>query len=88
MPSRADFFFLGVGNAAVHSVLSAAKLLHRVVLTNLWLAATYNLATLTLCFLGAMTPLLCAVLMPLSSLVLVWHTAARLRRGIRLVESV
>jgi P-type Cu2+ transporter len=79
MPSRADFFFLGGGSAAVRSIITAGRRLRTVVITNLWLAGIYNLAALTFCFLGLMTPLLCAVLMPLSSLVLVWHTAARLR---------
>ncbi|MCA8955705.1 MAG: HAD-IC family P-type ATPase [Planctomycetes bacterium] len=79
LPSRADFFFLGEGSAAVRLVLQGARRLHGVVLTNLWLAAAYNAIALTLCFGGAMTPLLCAVLMPASSLLLVWHTAVRLR---------
>jgi Cu2+-exporting ATPase len=79
MPARADFFFLGGGSTAVRQVLQAAVGLHRVVVGNLWLAAAYNLVALTLCLAGQMTPLLCAVLMPLSSLVLIWHTVARLR---------
>jgi Cu2+-exporting ATPase len=79
MPARADFFFLGGGSTAVRLILATAKRLHQVVTTNLWLAASYNIVALTLCFLGMMTPLLCAVLMPLSSLVLVWHSVARLR---------
>ncbi len=79
MPARADFFFLGSGVGAISSVLSLSHAMHRVIWQNLCLAGIYNLVAVTLCFMGLMTPLLCAVLMPLSSLLLIAHTAMRLR---------
>ena len=47
------------------------------------IALVYNTTTLALCLLGAMTPVLCAVLMPLSSLALVLHTSTRFHRARR-----
>jgi cation transport ATPase len=47
------------------------------------LALLYNTITLVLCFLAAMTPVLCAVLMPISSLALVLHTTVRCQRARR-----
>ncbi len=78
LPSKADFFYAGGGAHAVTGVLDASRRLHRVVTTNLGLAVVYNVLALSLAFAGVMTPLLCAVLMPLSSVGLLAHTAARL----------
>lgn len=80
MPSRADFFFTGNGAGAVTGVLRMARRFRSTVTTNLGLAGVYNLAAVGLCFAGMMSPLLCAVLMPASSLALIGHTAWRLRR--------
>ncbi|MBK8979084.1 MAG: heavy metal translocating P-type ATPase metal-binding domain-containing protein [Planctomycetes bacterium] len=79
MPARADFFYTGVGTGAVSRVLSAGHRFHRVVAANLWLAGLYNALAIGLAAAGRMTPILCAVLMPLSSLVLVGYTALVLR---------
>lgn len=68
---------------AVSSVLDVAMLLRRTVRTNLSLALAYNLSTVVLCFAGVMTPVLCAILMPLSSLALVTTTGWRMRRAWR-----
>lgn len=85
LPARADFCFRGEHGGAVRSVLEAADLHSRVVATNLTLALVYNVTALTLCFAGLMTPALCAVLMPVSSIALVLHTSLRCQRsgGIR-----
>jgi len=45
---------------------------------NLVFALSYNAIALTLCFTGRITPLLAAVLMPVSSLTVVGHTLYRL----------
>ncbi|MFO1054732.1 MAG: HAD family hydrolase [Planctomycetota bacterium] len=76
MPERADFFYTGVGTGAVTRVLHSARRFHSVVRRNLWLAGIYNAAAVSLAVAGAMTPLLCAVLMPLSSVVLIVHTVS------------
>lgn len=82
MPARADFFFRAARAGAVLSLFELADRYHATVRANLRLALGYNATALLLCFLGVMTPLLCAVLMPLSSIALVSHTSWRLgRRG-------
>jgi cation transport ATPase len=47
------------------------------------MALLYNATTIVLCFLAAMTPVLCAVLMPISSAALVLHTSVRMQRARR-----
>ena len=81
LPSQSDFFYVGAGAAAVRQVRAVAWTLHRVVRSNLWLAGLYNVVVLTLCFLALMTPLLCALLMPASSLLLISQSAMRMRAG-------
>lgn len=84
LPARADFCFRGAQAGAVRNVFEVSDLHTRVVRTNLTLALVYNTTTLVLCFLGLMTPVLCAVLMPISSLALVLHTTTRFRRARRI----
>ncbi|PIE23173.1 MAG: ATPase P [Planctomycetota bacterium] len=79
LPSQSDFFYVGAGSSAVRQVRSVAWALRRVVRSNLFLAGLYNLVALTLCFFAQMTPLLCAVLMPMSSLVLISLSALLMR---------
>ncbi len=76
MPERADFFYTGAGTGAVARVLATARGFHRLVRRNLVLATTYNVAAVSLAVAGLMTPLLCAVLMPASSIALIAHTVA------------
>ena len=78
MPSRSDFAFVGATSGSVRAVLDTARRMHRVIVLNLSLAAVYNAVALVLSFAGLMSPLLCAILMPLSSLLLIGHTVARL----------
>jgi Cu2+-exporting ATPase len=81
LPARADFFFTGAQSGAVESLFAVAGHHASVVRTNLALALAYNASALAVCFAAAMTPGLCAVLMPLSSLALVLHTSLRMRRA-------
>lgn len=83
LPARADFCFRGARSGAVVALFDVAGLHARVVRTNLSMALLYNSSTIVVCALGAMTPVLCAVLMPLSSLALVMHTAVRFGRARR-----
>jgi Cu2+-exporting ATPase len=83
LPARADFCYRGATAGAVNAVFEVAKLHARVVRTNLTIALLYNATTLALCLCGSMTPVLCAVLMPLSSLALVVHTSTRFGRARR-----
>ncbi|MBL8750934.1 MAG: HAD family hydrolase [Planctomycetes bacterium] len=83
LPARADFCFRGATAGAVEAVFATAALHGNVVRTNLTIALLYNATTLVLCFAGAMTPGLCAVLMPVSSAALVLHTSSRFARARR-----
>ena len=80
MPSRADFFFRA-GSGAVAGVLDTAVLLRRVVWHALSLGVAYNAGALALTLTGHMTPLLCAIVMPASSLLLLAYTGWRMRPG-------
>lgn len=79
MAARSDFYFVTPGLRPVRAALLTAKRLEHVVHVNLVVALAYNLVTVSLAAAGLMTPLLCAVLMPLSSLSTVLATTLRLR---------
>ncbi|MGB3968719.1 MAG: heavy metal translocating P-type ATPase, partial [Planctomycetota bacterium] len=79
LPARADFCFRTAQAGAVRALFEVAEAHARIVRTNLALALLYNTTTLVLCFAAAMTPVLCAVLMPISSAALVLHTSLRLQ---------
>lgn len=78
LPARADLYFLGEGIGAIRRSLLLARRLRGVVRANLGFAAVYNAVALTLCFTGRIDPLVAAILMPVSSLIVVGHTAWRL----------
>lgn len=66
---RSDFVFTGRGFHAIPHLLRAASRRTRFVHGLFALAVAYNLGAIALCFAGLMSPLLAAILMPLSSLV-------------------
>jgi len=78
LPGKADFYYLGDGISALRRALAAAHRLRAVVKTNLAFAAVYNLGAATLCYLGLVSPVVAAVLMPISSVLVVSLTAWRL----------
>lgn len=78
LPGKADFYFLGDGIAAIRRSLLAARHLRRVVRFNLMVAVGYNVAAVALCWAGLVTPVVAAVLMPISSVAVVSLTAVRL----------
>jgi len=81
LPHKADFYYLGDGVAAVRRSLEAARRLRAVQRGNLAFAGVYNLIAVGLCLSGAVTPVVAAVLMPVSSVTVVAATAARLGSG-------
>jgi Cu2+-exporting ATPase len=83
MAARCDFYFVSPGLGPIRAALHMAKRLARVVRRNLVIATFYNVITVTLALAGLMTPLWCAVLMPLSSLSTVLATTWQLRTGKR-----
>jgi len=78
LPGKADFFFLGDGIVSLRRCLAAARQLRRVVKLNLIVAIAYNVAAVTLCLVGLVTPVVAAIIMPLSSVTVVSLTAVRL----------
>lgn len=68
MASRCDFYFVTPGLRPIREALVTARHLAKVVRRNLLVALFYNAITVSLALAGLMTPLLCAVLMPVSSL--------------------
>jgi len=80
MASRCDFYFVTPGLRPIREALSTAQHLARVVHRNLLVALFYNAITVSLALAGLMTPLLCAVLMPVSSLSTVLATTTQLSR--------
>ncbi len=80
MAARCDFYFVSPGLGPIRAALHMGKRLARVVRTNLAIAVAYNAVTVTLAVAGLMTPLWCAVLMPISSLTTVLATTAQFTR--------
>ena len=78
VPSRADFFFVTSGLAPVRLALRSARALAKVVRVDLAIALAYNTLAVGLSLAGKMSPLACAVLMPLSSLTTIAVTVAAL----------
>jgi Cu2+-exporting ATPase len=78
LPEACDFFYLGGGGSAVSDLHQVAGLYRQIVHWNLWAAGIYNGVAVTLCLMGLMSPLLCAILMPASSLVLLGRTWAKM----------
>ena len=83
LSGRADFFCVGSGAAPVNALLDMAQRVRQVVHRNLAFALVYNAVAVALCFMGLMSPLVAAVLMPASSLFVVVHTSLCVKGGLR-----
>jgi Cu2+-exporting ATPase len=81
MPARTDFYLVTPGLAPLTLSLRASAALAQTVRRNLTFAVVYNLAMVGLAWAGLMQPWLAAVLMPLSSLLVLaattWSLSAR-----------
>jgi cation transport ATPase len=62
----------------VRRALRGARELRRVIRANFAVAIAYNIVALTLCYLGLVSPVVAAILMPVSSVALVSLTTWRL----------
>lgn len=80
MAARTDFYVVAPGLRPIRLAIAVAKKLARVVKTNLAIAVLYNVVTVGLALAGRMSPLACAVLMPLASLTTVLATTFALSR--------
>jgi Cu2+-exporting ATPase len=78
LPGKADFYFLGDGVAALRRALLAGQHLRRVFRANLAFALTYNLAAVAFCLAGQVNPIVAAVIMPATSILVVSWTTYRL----------
>jgi P-type Cu2+ transporter len=87
VPARVDFFFVTPGLAPVRLALRSARALAQVVRADLAIAGAYNALTVGLALAGRMSPLACAVLMPLSSVTTIAATVAALSPRSRLWKS-
>jgi len=79
LAARTDFYLVTPGLSPLRLALSSARALRRALGFTLALALAYNAVTVTLAIAGLMTPLLCAVLMPLSSLSTIFMVLVSLR---------
>jgi Cu2+-exporting ATPase len=80
MAARSDFYFTTPGLRPVRLALVAARKLAAVRKRNLGLAITYNIIAVTLAYAGVMSPLLCAVFMPASSITTILATTYSLSK--------
>ncbi len=87
MPARTDAWFVTAGLRPVRLALRVARRLAGVHRRNLAVATVYNAGTVALSVTGHMSPLLCAVVMPLTSLSILLATMASLSPGARLWRS-
>lgn len=79
MASRADFYVVTAGLAPLRKAFAWARRLRRVVRRTFAIALAYNIVTVTLACAGLMSPLVCAILMPVSSLSTVLTTTFSLK---------
>lgn len=87
MAARSDFYFVSPGLSPIRNALHAAKAVASVRTMNLSIALSYNALAVSLAYAGLMSPLLCAIFMPLSSLSTLGATRVALSPGSRLWKS-
>jgi Cu2+-exporting ATPase len=80
MAARSDFYFTTPGLGPIRLALEASRALARTIRRNLAIAISYNAFTVGLAYTGRMSPVLCAILMPVSSLTVIAFTAASLSK--------
>lgn len=78
LAARTDFYLVTAGIAPLRLALEQARRLRKVLGFTLSVAIAYNIVTVGLAYAGLMTPLICAVLMPLSSLSTIFMVLAML----------
>jgi Cu2+-exporting ATPase len=78
LAARSDFYLVTAGLGPVRLALESAHRLEKVVRRILAGALAYNVIAVGLAYAGLMSPLLCAVFMPLSSLSIILATTSSL----------
>jgi cation transport ATPase len=79
IPARADFFSLADGVMPLSAILDVALRARTVQRRNLVFSSLYNVVVLGVALSGHMSPLFAAVLMPLSGVAMILHTAVSMR---------
>ena len=80
MPGKSDFFLVGDRLTPLNEALARAAQLRRVVQRILTISLAYNAFAIALALMGKMSPLLAAITMPASTLMLLGITVISLRR--------
>jgi Cu2+-exporting ATPase len=80
MASRCDFYFTTPGLHPVRLALRVARHLRRTTTQTLWIAMAYNVLTVSLALAGLMSPVVCAIVMPVSSLTTVLYVTRAFSR--------
>ncbi len=80
LPARADFFLTTRGVGPISDLLLESARVRRITLRNLAIAFTYNAIGLTAALAGVLSPIVCAIAMPLSSLIVLALTIGSQRR--------
>jgi len=83
LAEKADFYFLSRGLRPIGELFETARARRRAVLGAFTFALAYNVSVVALSLAGHMSPLLAAILMPLSSVVTLLIVAAHFRGGSR-----
>jgi len=81
VPARTDFYFLTAGLLPIRTALLASRAVKRVVRNALIFATAYNVLAVGLSYAGLMHPWLAAILMPLSSAMVLTYTTIALSPG-------
>lgn len=87
LPGRSDFFVVGEGIAPLAAAFAASRDLRRVTHQLLGASLGYNLLAVAASLAGWVTPLIAAVVMPTSTLLLVAYTVWRLERAGRVTPA-
>lgn len=82
LAANVDFFFVSGSLLWLARMLQLGKRLRRVTRANLYFTFSYNTIVIGCAFFGLITPLVCAIIMPLSSLFTLTLTANRMRKNL------
>jgi Cu2+-exporting ATPase len=80
LEQKADFYFLGRGLLGIRELFETARHRQRAIRAVLGFALVYNVVAGGICLIGKMSPLLAAILMPLSSVATIGLALFFLRR--------
>jgi len=76
---KADFHFFGRGLQAIRALFETERQRRHVLRRIFTFAIAYNLAAIAVCLMGLMSPIVAAVIMPLSSLVSIGTASSKFR---------